>query len=272
MLRPVAWRRWRLRLSRGVYAAPVLSREEALDLDDDGVCVVDPRDVPYPGNPNEAKVRVRRDERLTLLWRSERVVLGPDENRRRRQRSPALAKDQLASVPKAAPIGDAGNQAEHALDVSSCVRDVDVEEQFVDSLGMLDHELAPELPVAVARRIREHVPAEPRPDERESERKHQEGRPSRDPERRTDERKARHAAGTVEREDDGPERAHRVGDHVDGRQLDRVQDVAQERPSVLEQIDAAVVMLVSRGEFELILASLAVAAGLDSRVAPFAAL
>jgi CPA2 family monovalent cation:H+ antiporter-2 len=31
-------------------------------------------------------------------------------------------------------------------------------------------------------------------------------------------------------------------------------------------------MLVSRGEFELILASLAVAAGLDSRVAPFAAL
>ena len=31
-------------------------------------------------------------------------------------------------------------------------------------------------------------------------------------------------------------------------------------------------MLVSRGEFELILASLAVAAGLDGRVAPFAAL
>ena len=31
-------------------------------------------------------------------------------------------------------------------------------------------------------------------------------------------------------------------------------------------------MLASRGEFELILASLAVAAGLDSRVAPFAAL
>jgi Kef-type K+ transport system membrane component KefB len=31
-------------------------------------------------------------------------------------------------------------------------------------------------------------------------------------------------------------------------------------------------MLVSRGEFELILASLAVAAGLDERVAPFAAL
>lgn len=34
----------------------------------------------------------------------------------------------------------------------------------------------------------------------------------------------------------------------------------------------AALMLVSRGEFELILASLAVAAGLDSRVAPFAAL
>jgi CPA2 family monovalent cation:H+ antiporter-2 len=31
-------------------------------------------------------------------------------------------------------------------------------------------------------------------------------------------------------------------------------------------------MLVSRGEFELILASLAVAAGLDDRIAPFAAL
>src|SRR5690606_10725351 len=34
----------------------------------------------------------------------------------------------------------------------------------------------------------------------------------------------------------------------------------------------AATLLVSRGEFELILASLAVAAGLDSRVAPFAAL
>ena len=61
------------------------------------------------------------------------------------------------------------------------------------------------------------------------------------PERCADEREARDAARSVEREGDGQERAHRVGDHVDGRELERVEDVAQERPSVVEQIDAAVV-------------------------------
>jgi K+:H+ antiporter subunit KhtU len=39
-----------------------------------------------------------------------------------------------------------------------------------------------------------------------------------------------------------------------------------------QEASSAALMLVSRGEFELILASLAVAAGLDQRVAPFAAL
>ena len=121
------------------------------------------------------------------------------------------------------------------------MRDVDVEQPVVDSLGVLDEDLAPELPARVPRRVREQVPAEPRADERESERKHQEGRSSRDPERCADERKARHAAGSVDREGDGQERAHRVGDHVDGRELERIQDVAQERPTVVEQIDAAVV-------------------------------
>ena len=72
-------------------------------------------------------------------------------------------------------------------------------------------------------------------------RKHQEGRPSRDPERRADEREARHAAGSVEREGDGQERAHRVGDDVDGRELERIHDVPQERSTVVEQVDAAVV-------------------------------
>ena len=71
--------------------------------------------------------------------------------------------------------------------------------------------------------------------------KHQEGRPSRDPERRADEREARHAAGSVEREGDGQERAQRVGDHVDGRELERIHDVPQERSTVVEQVDAAVV-------------------------------
>lgn len=40
---------------------------------------------------------------------------------------------------------------------------------------------------------------------------------------------------------DGPERAYRVGDDVDGWQLELIKDVAQERPTVLEQIDALVV-------------------------------
>ena len=121
------------------------------------------------------------------------------------------------------------------------MRDVDVEHQVVDSLGMLDDELPPELPVPVTRRVREQVPAEPLADERESDRKHQEGRPSRDPDRRADEREARDAARRVDREGDGQERAHRVGDHVDRRKLERVDDVTQERPTVVEQIDATVV-------------------------------
>ena len=85
------------------------------------------------------------------------------------------------------------------------------------------------------------MPAKPLADERESERKHQEGRPSRDAERRADEREARHAAGSVEREGDGQERAQRVGDHVDGRELEPIHDVPQERSTVVEQVDAAVV-------------------------------
>ena len=42
---------------------------------------------------------------------------------------------------------------------------------------------------------------------------------------------------SFDRKGDGPERAYRVGDHVDGWQLELIEDVAQERPTVLEQID-----------------------------------
>ena len=46
---------------------------------------------------------------------------------------------------------------------------------------------------------------------------------------------------SFDRKSDGQERAQRVGDHVDGRQLQLIKDVAQERPTVLEQIDAPVI-------------------------------
>ena len=121
--------------------------------------------VACPGEVNEAKVRIRRDESLALRWRSQGVVFRPDEKRRHRQRAPALTEDQLASVPRAAPIGDTGNQAEHALDVSSAVRDVEVEQPVVDLPGVLDEDLAPELAARVPRRVREQVPAEPPADE-----------------------------------------------------------------------------------------------------------
>ncbi len=75
---------------------------------------------------------------------------------------------------------------------------------------------------------------EPLADQRESERKDLERRLSRDPERRADERKARHAAGSVEREGDGQERAQRVGDHIDGREVERIYDVTQENSTVVE--------------------------------------
>ena len=55
-------------LRGSVHAAPSLTREEALDLDDDGVWVVDPRKVACPGKSNEANVRIRRDESLRFPW------------------------------------------------------------------------------------------------------------------------------------------------------------------------------------------------------------
>ena len=97
-------------------------------------------------------------------------------------------------------------------------------------------------------------------DERESDRKHQEGRPAHDPERRADERKPRHAAGSVEREGDGQQPAHRVGDHIDGRELEPIDDVPQERPAVVEQVDAAIVERIGQsvtrpvdGEYAVVL-------------------
>ena len=106
---------------------------------------------------------------------------------------------------------------------------------------MLDDDLAPELPAPVARRIREHVPAELLSDERKPERKQLARHLTLVPGRSADERETRDPARRVDRERDGPERAHRVGHHIDGRQLERIQDVAQERPGVVEQIDAVVV-------------------------------
>ena len=76
---------------------------------------------------------------------------------------------------------------------------------------MPDEDLAPELPAPVARRIREQVPAEPLPDERESERKQLERHLTLDPGRCADERELQDAARSVDREGDRPERAHRVG-------------------------------------------------------------
>jgi hypothetical protein len=78
-------------------------------------------------------------------------------------------------------------------------------------------------------------------DERKSDRKHQERRPSRNPEWGADEREARHAAVSVDREGDEQERAQRVGDYVDGREPERIHDLPQERSTVVEQVDAAVV-------------------------------
>jgi hypothetical protein len=53
--------------------------------------------VPCPGNPDEAKVRIRRDESLTLPRRSEGVPFAPDQERRRRQSSPTLAETVRAA-------------------------------------------------------------------------------------------------------------------------------------------------------------------------------
>ena len=99
-----------------------------LDLGYDALWVVEPRKVPCPGNPKEAKARIRLDESLTLLRRSEGVPFAPDQECRRRQVSPTLSENQFPSIPKPAGIGDAPDQAKHALDIASRVRDVNVEQ------------------------------------------------------------------------------------------------------------------------------------------------
>jgi hypothetical protein len=49
------------------------------------------------------------------------------------------------------------------------VCDVRIEQRLVYSLGMRDEELSPELPAPFPRRVGHHEPADPPPDERESE-------------------------------------------------------------------------------------------------------
>jgi hypothetical protein len=150
------------------HSTPSLCGQETLDLADDRLWVVDPGVVPCPGNPDEAKIRILCGESRTLLGRSECVPFGPDQERRRRQGSPTLAENHFSSISKSPGTGDAPHQAKHALDVASHVRDVDVEQQIVEFVGILDEDLAPELPAPVARRIREHVPAESLPDDWEA--------------------------------------------------------------------------------------------------------
>src|SRR5262249_35960632 len=106
---------------------------------------------------------------------------------------------------------------------------------------MLDDDLAPELAARVSRRVREEVPAERLPDEREPKWKQLARHTAPDSDGSPDECESGNAAGSVDRERDGPERADRLGDHVYGRELDCIEDVAQECPSVIEQIGTAVV-------------------------------
>jgi hypothetical protein len=193
------------------------------------------------GNPDEAKVRICRDESFTVLRRCKDVTVTPDKECRRRQRLPTLAEDDLRSIPEPSEIGDAVDQADHALDVSSHVRDIDVEDEIVDSLGMLDDDLTPELAARVSRRVREEVPAERLPDEREPKGKQLARHTAPDSGGSPDEYESGNAAGSVACEGDGPERADRLGDYVYGRELECIEDVAQECPSVVEQIDTAVV-------------------------------
>jgi hypothetical protein len=55
---------WRSRLRRCVCSGPRLRSQEALDLGNDTLRLVDPDHVPRAWNPNEAKVRITRDDGL----------------------------------------------------------------------------------------------------------------------------------------------------------------------------------------------------------------
>jgi hypothetical protein len=56
-----------------------LGGEKSLDLGYDGLWVVEPCVVACPGKSNEAKVRIRRRDDLSVRRRSEGIVFGPEE-------------------------------------------------------------------------------------------------------------------------------------------------------------------------------------------------
>ena len=119
---------WRLRLRRCVCSVRgCVTRKRSISATTRSGSSIQ-ADVPRACNPNEAKVRITRDDGLGVPQRSEGFAIGPDQERGRGQRLPALAEDQLASIAESSGIGDARDQADHVLDVPSRVRDVNVEQ------------------------------------------------------------------------------------------------------------------------------------------------
>ena len=111
---------------------------------------------------------------------------------------------------------------------------------------MRDEELAPELPAALLRRVRQQAACNRSGEEREAEHPQHHRHPSRHSWRCADEREPRDAVRRLQRECDRPQPAHRVPRDVDRIELERVEDLAQEHDRVLEDVDAVVVERVSQ--------------------------
>ena len=214
-------------VSRWVTSTPLgrsVARKRSSSASD-GVWVVDPRKVACPGKPNEAKVRIRRGERLTLLRRSEGVVFGQRRSvgvvsarqrsprirsrrypRRRQSATQAIKLSMLSTFRRVCATSTSSSRSSTR---SGCSTMTCCQNLRLPSRVAFEKRCLPS---------RWPMSGSPTGSIRSG------GRPH-DAERRADERKARHAVGSVEREGDGQERAHRVGDDIDGRELEPVHDI-----------------------------------------------
>jgi hypothetical protein len=119
--------------------------------------------------------------------------------------------------------------------------DTCIKKRIVEALGMRDEDLPRESPAPVACRPGHHAPAERLPDKRQPEHPELARCLSLVPGGAANEREPRDAVGGVERENDGPQSAYRVRDHVDSAQIEGVNDVAKEGSCVTEEVDVAVI-------------------------------
>src|SRR5262245_9090705 len=144
-----------------------LSRQEAFNLGDGELRMVDPGEMSRIGNTDETQVRVLGGDRFSRFRLQEGIPFTPKEQRRHAQLLPSFPEEQAA--PETSGVTQAAQNTEVALEVAALTRDRCIEQRVCDSLRMHHEHLPPECAVPVSAWIRHQEPSESLPDDRQAE-------------------------------------------------------------------------------------------------------